>query len=266
MKKFYLIGENIDKSLSPHIHNYVFNYFDLNAKYEIKPILSSNEIPPILLAILKGNINGINVTNPYKIPSFNCVNFFDEPAQRIGSINCISKEQDKIKGSNTDWYGFKKAIEEKSINTAKVIGYGGSGRAVEYALLSLGIKKIQIYTRAKIDHPNNIVYHDISEIINQKYKKEDVIINSTPHHFINEMNLDNFDSLLSEKIFWIDLLYTKLSTEREKYFNSNLYKNGIDMLIYQALASIDIWFRKNISKSVDLGDLKSHLKEVIDAY
>ncbi len=68
------------------------------------------------------------------------------------------------------------------------------------------------------------------------------------------------------KIFWIDLLYTKLSTERGVYLNDNLYKNGLDMLIYQALASIDIWFRKNISKSVDLDDLKLHLNEVIDAY
>tara|TARA_B110000014_G_C20125844_1_gene599652 strand:- start:318 stop:1118 length:801 start_codon:yes stop_codon:yes gene_type:complete len=265
MKKFYLIGKNINKSLSPHIHNYVFNYFSLDAKYEIKPISSSNEIPSVLLAVSKGDISGVNVTNPYKIASFNYINFFDEATQRIGSVNCINKEQENIKGYNTDWYGFKKVVEKKSINAAKVIGYGGAGRAVEYALLSLGIKNIQIYTRTTIDHPNNIVYRDISEIINQKYQKEDIIINSTPYHFINEMSEGNFNNLLSREIFWLDLLYTKLSTEREKYFNNNLYKNGIDMLIYQALASIDIWFRKNISKSVDLDDLKLHLKEVIHA-
>ena len=118
----------------------------------------------------------------------------------------------------------------------------------------------------KINHPNNIVYHDISEIINQDHHKRALIINSTPYHFIDKMSTSNFDSLLSRKLFWIDLLYTKLSTEREGYLNENLYKNGLDMLIYQALASIDIWFRKNISKSVDLDDLKLHLNEVIDAY
>ena len=266
MKNFYLIGKDIDKSLSPYIHNYVFNYFKFDAQYKIKPILSSHEIPPILLAILKGEIDGINVTNPYKIPSFNYVDFFDKPSQKIGGINCIYREEGKVKGCNTDWYGFKKAVEGRSVNVAKVIGYGGAARAVEYALLSLDIQNIQIYTRTKINHPNNIVYHDISEIINQDHHKRALIINSTPYHFIDKMSTSNFDSLLSRKLFWIDLLYTKLSTEREKHFNDGLYKNGIDMLIYQALASIDIWFRKNISKSVDLDDLKLHLNEVMNAY
>ena len=97
-----------------------------------------------------------------------------------------------------------------------------------------------------------------------KSKKD--ISNLRFYHFIDKMSTSNFDRLLSRKLFWIDLLYTKLSTEREKYFNDGLYKNGIDMLIYQALASIDIWFRKNISKSVDLDDLKLHLNEVMNAY
>ena len=77
MKNFYLIGQNIDKSLSPYIHNYVFNYFGFDAQYKIKPILSSDEIPAILSAILKGEINGINITNPYKITFFDCLTFFD---------------------------------------------------------------------------------------------------------------------------------------------------------------------------------------------
>ena len=68
-----------------------------------------------------------------------------------------------------------------------------------------------------------------------------------------------------EKLVWIDLLYTKLSTEKEKEIDKNRYFYGLDMLIYQALASIDIWFRKNISKNVDLNGLKLYLKEVIDA-
>ena len=137
MKIFYLIGKNIDKSLSPYIHNYVFNQFKFNAQYKIKPILSSHEIPPILSAILKGEIDGINITNPYKTPSFNYVDFFDKPSQKIRSINCIYKEEKRIKGCNTDWYGFKKAIEGRSVNAAKIIGYGGAARAVEYSLLSI---------------------------------------------------------------------------------------------------------------------------------
>ena len=96
------------------------------------------------------------------------------------------------------------------------------------------------------------------------YLDTDIIINATPFHFIND-DSTVFDEFISRDLVWIDLLYTELSTERKPFLNKNIYKNGLDMLIYQALASIDIWFRKNISKSVDLSDLKLYLKEVIDA-
>ena len=82
--------------------------------------------------------------------------------------------------------------------------------------------------------------------------------------FLNEMNTGNFKLLLSRRIFWIDLLYTKLSTERIKYFDSNSYKNGIDMLIYQAFESLNIWFRKDVAKDVDFNSLKSYLERVND--
>ena len=79
------------------------------------------------------------------------------------------------------------------------------------------------------------------------------------------MSLDNFSILSSEKLFWIDLLYTKLSTEKEKYLEKKQYKNGLDMLIYQAFESIKIWFRKDITKDVDFNDLKSYLERINNA-
>jgi len=180
-------------------------------------------------------------------------------AEKIGSINCISREDNHPKGFNTDWLGFIKTIEGVTINNVKIIGYGGAGKAVEYALLSLGIKNIQIYTRKKINHSNNIVYKNINEIFNNNQKKG-LIVNATPYHFINENNIDNFLNLSSEKMVWIDLLYTKLSTKKELFFNEKLYKNGLDMLIYQAFESLNIWFRKDITKDVDFDDLKSYLE------
>ena len=58
---------------------------------------------------------------------------------------------------------------------------------------------------------------------------------------------------------WIDLLYTKLSTEKYKKINEKKYFNGLEMLIHQALESINIWYGKNITKSVDLHDLKERI-------
>ena len=57
-------------------------------------------------------------------------------------------------------------------------------------------------------------------------------------------------------------MYTKLSTKKENKNEFFLYKNGLDMLIYQALESINIWFRKNVTKDVDFNELKLSLKRV----
>ena len=268
MRKFYLIGDNLENSLSPYIHNYIFQFLQIKAKYEIKKVSSKEKIPSIILDISKGDVGGVNITNPYKMEVLNYLDFCDEIAQRIGAANCISRENDGSKGFNTDWYGFQRMIKSLVIDNAKIIGYGGAGRAVEYALLLSGVKNIQIYTRKKINHSSNVVYNDINEIINNKNQNDNnstFIINATPYHFINEMPLDKLSILYSKKLCWVDLLYTKLSTEKKEYLGTNQYQNGLDMLIYQAFESIKIWFRKDISKDVDFDKLKSYLERVNNA-
>jgi len=72
-----------------------------------------------------------------------------------------------------------------------------------------------------------------------------------------------FNMFIMKKFTWIDLLYTKLSTNNYNIMQENhskLYLNGIDMLIYQAMASINIWFRKDIEKNVDFNNLKLSIK------
>ena len=264
MKKFCLIGKKLERSLSPYIYNYVFNHLKIDAEYKLVSLNSRDEIPSIFSAISRGEIGGANITNPYKIDAFNYLDSHDSVAYNIGSINCVSQYKDQAKGFNTDWRGFQRATEGITSDCISIIGYGGAAKAVEYTLLSEGVKNIRIYTREKINHPNNVVYKDIDQIFNQTKQKEGIIINATPHHFINEIDFDKILFLSSEKLIWIDLLYTKLSTDRRKYFDSNSYKNGIDMLIYQAFESLNIWFRKDVAKDVDFNSLKSYLERVND--
>ena len=265
MKIFYLIGKDIDQSLSPYIHNYIFKLCNINAEYKIKPLNSKDEMRAIFSSISKGEIYGINITNPYKISALDYINNLDSVAQKIRSINCVTNERNQLKGFNTDWGGFVRMIKNMNILNANIIGYGGAGRAVEYALLSLGIKNIKIYTRLRINHKQNIIYDDINDIFHKKRVSNSLIVNATPIHFVNNNNFEKSIDFSLEKIFRIDLLYTKLSTEKETYFNETVYKNGLDMLIYQAFESIKIWFRKDMLKDVDFSDLKSYLERVNDA-
>ena len=173
---------------------------------------------------------------------------------QIKAVNCIDFQNGDILGYNTDWFGFFQMLKLNNIELLdkkiKIIGLGGAHHAVIYALSLMGCSEIELYGR-----------ENISDIIDDNPKSE-CIINCSPNHFIND-DSKFMDYFISKKYIWIDLLYTKLSTNNQKLSNKNhkkLYINGLDMLIYQALASINIWFSKNIFKNVDLYDLKSTLK------
>ena len=260
MKKFNLIGLNTADSLSSYIHNFVFDQMGIKAKYSSMNIERVSDIKEIAKKIKSGLIEGVNVTNPYKISAIKYIDMLDISAKKIGAVNCLSVRNGNICGHNTDWIGFKKMIIGHKINfnnkKIKIIGNGGAALAVKYAFQDMGISKIEFYNRKKIGY--NLL--DLKNSLDN----ESFIINATPYHFV-ENDLFIFNKIQTENLIWIDLLYTKLSTEKNKKIDKNRYFNGLDMLIYQALASIDIWFRKNISKSVDLSDLKLYLKEVINA-
>ena len=123
--------------------NYVFNKLEIpNWEKLIKQ--DKRFLRPEELDVLKGDVGGINITNPYKMEALNYLNFYDKTAQKIGAVNCIARENKRLKGFNTDWYGFQRTVKNLVIRNAKIIGYGGAGRAVEYVLLLLGVKNIQI--------------------------------------------------------------------------------------------------------------------------
>ena len=255
MRNFYLIGKNIENSLSPLIHNYVFEKLNLNANYQLMEIADSAKIYQLLKNYKKNNIHGLNITNPYKMSVFPYMHKVTDECNQINAVNCIEFKDQCILGHNTDWFGFFKMLQFNNIDLLdkkiKVIGLGGAHHAVIYAISLMGCSEIELYDRGNVQY-----------ILDNDFKSEYVVINCSPNHFINDES-QFIDYFISRKNIWIDLLYTKLSTKNQNLINLNhqkLYIDGLDMLIYQALASINIWFSKNIFKNVDLYDLKSTLK------
>ena len=252
MKKIYLLGKNIQKSLSPIIHEYVYEKLNINASYSIADLNDASDIDRFLNDIKTNNIYGLNITTPYKYDVKNRIEKISKKAYEIGAINCVDS---KLKGYNTDCYGFIKMVQKNNILLSNknifIIGSGGSSKAVLFSLQVTGYKNIYHFNR-----------NNLNDILTLKLGNNDVVINCTPKHFINDSQ-DFLNYFIENKFMWIDLLYTKLSTkiliEIEKR-HSKLYLNGIDMLIYQALASMNIWFRKDIEKNVDFNDLKSWIK------
>ena len=114
MKKYLVIGNPIEHSLSPQLHNYWFKENNIDAVYEKKQIKES-DIEAIISQMRSGEIEGINVTVPFKK---SVIPFLDEQeiSRKVPSVNTIYKKKDKIIGTNTDIYGFKLALLQTKYN------------------------------------------------------------------------------------------------------------------------------------------------------
>ncbi|MCL2037174.1 MAG: shikimate dehydrogenase, partial [Oscillospiraceae bacterium] len=142
MKKFGLLGYPLGHSLSPFIHSRFFQLCGIGeiAEYEYKLY----EVSPGELS-LKGSdikqLNGFNVTIPYKTEIIPYLARLDSSAQRYNSVNCVNFEGNEYVGYNTDVYGFLKSIEELGADlSAKVLllGCGGTGRMMAIEAISAG--------------------------------------------------------------------------------------------------------------------------------
>ena len=254
MKKYFVIGNPIDHSLSPEIHDYWIKKNKIKAKYGKKK-LNNNDLKDFILKIRNGEINGLNVTVPFKkeiIPFLDKLTFSAETTQ---SVNTIYLENDKIIGHNTDIGGFEAAI--KSINykvagkKVLILGAGGVVSSIIFALFKMKAMSITLTNRTKSkaeilkDFFNNSSHMDkMIKVINWGEIPDcDMIINATSVglHKNDTLNLD-FAKLKSNKFFY-DIIYNPGETNFLKKAKENGHKteNGKKMFIYQAAEAFKIW-------------------------
>ena len=249
MKYTGLLGNNIQYSQSPQIHNeyYRLNGFDFN--YQLFD-LQKNEVNYFIENLNSNNIIGFNVTIPYKEYVINFLNQVVYPASEIGAVNTVVLNKDKLIGYNTDYSGFIKSLHVEGIRSLKgnalIIGNGGAAKSVFFALKDLGIKNIDIVGRNKqriLEQFSKIdKFIEFNTIIN--CKNYDIIINCTPLGGVK--HLEEFPLKLeniSEKNIFYDLNYLPEKTKFLQQGEENGAKivNGKNMLKFQAHFAIDIW-------------------------
>ena len=254
--KFAVLGSNTSTSLSPKLHSIVYDILELNHSYSF--IESSDIDQDILL-----KYNGLNITNPFKKSIINYVDNVDPLAEKIGSVNCIKYSNSKIYGFNTDYYGFNQFIKSNNIELFNkdilVVGAGGASLSICSYLNNIN-KKFKILNRTYTNTQHFINKLNISNnsIYDGKLKHYDIIINCLPNNvnFLKMLERNEIDYQKSTSIIDINYL-TNIN-----YINDNQnYYNGIDMLIHQAIKSIEIWIEKDISQIVDYQIIKDRLKK-----
>ena len=113
-KNFLVIGNPIDHSLSPKLHNYWIKKYKIDAVYE-KKLLNNNEIEDLIFNIREEKIHGINITVPFKKMVIPFLDELSEEAEISQSVNTIYKKDNKIIGDNTDIEGFKLSLEKTEL-------------------------------------------------------------------------------------------------------------------------------------------------------
>ncbi len=152
MKKYIVIGNPIEHSLSPKLHNYWFKLNNITANYE-KELLDDNELENFANKIKDKQIHGANVTVPFKEKIISYVDTLSEEAKAANSVNTLYLSEKKIIGHNTDIVGFYHSLKNNFIkfkfDKALILGSGGASPSIIVALKRLGVKKIFVSNRTK---------------------------------------------------------------------------------------------------------------------
>ena len=247
MKQYFVIGNPIDHSLSPKLHNYWLKENNISANYD-KKTLYENELEKIISEVKEEKINGINVTVPFKKAVIPFLDELSPEAKDTQSVNTIYLQNGITIGHNTDIAGFELAIKYAKYNLNNknifVLGAGGVAPSIIYALRKMKVSKITISnrTKEKAESLKNL-FKDI-EIVEWGERIDfDMIINATSISLKNEEGL-NFDySANGPDKYFYDVIYNPKETlflKRAKLFG-NKTENGKMMFIYQAHQSFTIW-------------------------
>ncbi len=241
-KRFGLLGRNINYSFSRGYFTEKFSNENwLGCTYENFDIQEITAFPEIIQN--NPTIRGLNVTIPYKEVVIPFLDKLSKKAAIIGAVNTIKiSKKGKLKGYNTDYYGFKKSLEpllQPHHKKALILGTGGASKGVAFALDELGIMYIFV---SRVANKNTIDYSQINSSVFDNYQ---IIINCTPVG--TSPNTESFPTIpyecFTEKHIAYDLIYNPAETQflKKAAAQGAQTKNGLDMLIFQAEKAWEIW-------------------------
>jgi shikimate dehydrogenase len=265
MKKIFLvIGNPIDHSLSPKLHNYWIKKYKIDAVYK-KKLLNNNEIEGLVLNIRDEKIHGLNVTVPFKKKIIPFLDDLSEEAKISQSVNTIYKKDNKIIGDNTDIEGFKLGLEETGLETknkkALILGSGGVVPSIIIALKKMQVGKIYLSNRTELKAIELKKNFPEIEIIKWGETLDlDILINATSIGLKKEDEINiNYQQISKDKFFY-DVIYnppeTNFLKNAKKYGGTTA--NGKMMFIYQAQKAFFIWHKvipKIDSETINLLDV-----------
>jgi shikimate dehydrogenase len=262
-----IFGSPIKHTASPAMHNAAFGAFEMNWAY-----LAFHVDPQNLRTALRGasdmGLVGINLTIPHKIMALDCIDDVDAEARKLGAVNTVSMEKGKLRGSNTDGYGFLKAIKEDFNLSIKgkrvlVLGAGGAGRGIAVKCALDGAAKVIVANRtlSKIEPIAQEIHSTKTEFLALKLAGEDIrkvihevdlVVNATSVGLQEGDSLGLGADLFSPRLHVYDTIYRPAETELLRVAESAGAKvaNGLSMLLHQGAKAFEIWTKRKAPLAV----------------
>jgi len=261
-KKFGIIGKPLSHSLSPSLHSFWFRKYNIFANYSLIEI-ELNEIEGVIQQIRNNQLQGINVTVPYKQAVIPFIDLLINDSKKTLSVNTIGlNKEGQVFGSNTDVYGLEQGFTNKldrrnlDQNTVLILGAGGVTLSVIYVLLKNKIKQISISNRTikkAEDIKKQFPFIEIIKWENVEVIAEnvDIIINATSLGLKNGCEFKQEFKVTKPNLIYFDVIYNPVETGIIKKFKKRKIQtyNGLEMFIYQAQKSFSLW--NNIKPEID---------------
>lgn len=259
-----LIGNPVEHSISPLIHNTLAERMGINMVYTAFKVESENVGAAVKGAKALG-FRGMNVTVPHKCDVMEYLDEIDELAYKIGAVNTIVKTDKGYKGYNTDILGLGRQLDEEGIvitdNEVIILGAGGASKAITYLCASKGAKRVWLLNRS-VDKAVNLAsevnrsFGDVvkplainafNEIPHGKYPViQTTSVGLHPNDDVAPIEDESFYDLVSAGV---DIIFNPSETKFMKLckaHGANAY-NGLKMLLYQGIAGFELWNNVKVS-------------------
>lgn len=253
-----VIGDPVEHSLSPVMHNAAFKKLGLNLVYVAFKV-TRNELKEAISGARSLGLRGLNVTMPHKKAVISYLDETDSTAEAIGAVNTILNNQGKLIGYNTDGKGAMIALKENGIYPEEkkmlILGAGGAAKAIafqaaqeveELVILNRTSEKATKLAELLCKKFGNKVKGGAlsAEVLKEELKTTDILVNATSVGMHPDVNRSPVPSdLLRRELCVMDIIYNPLETKLVKDAKSVGAKVvlGLEMLLYQGAVAFEIW-------------------------
>lgn len=274
-----VIGDPIEHSLSPVMHNAAIAHMGLDYVYLPLPVQTA-DLGVAIAGFTAIGLQGFSVTIPHKQAIISVLSEVSAIAKLVGAVNTVWRTEQGWSGTNTDVEGFIAPLQalnrDWSQTTPVILGHGGAARAVVVGCVKLGcaeihvvgrnVQKLSQFQQSWVNAPLLVTlnvhrWEELPELIPQA----ELFVNTTPVGMYPNVEQSPLDAaamqLLRPGAIAYDLIYTPNPTQflRQAKQQGAIAIDGLEMLVQQGAAALKIWVGQMPPVDIMRHSLQQHL-------